>query len=160
MGIYKRKDPNGHFVAYRDFRRDPEAHPLKTPSGKIEIYSSRLAEIAARWQLEVPAFKCGGVDRQRADNFVFLQLPAGGNLCESAGVDFNFAGRGFERMRFRIDPGTVAAVSVRQNGGERSGAAGLRGSEANGHLQAQRPERPLCRCTSSPSRFATSLRIQ
>ena len=23
-----------------------EAHPLKTPSGKIEIYSSRLAEIA------------------------------------------------------------------------------------------------------------------
>lgn len=52
MGIYKRKDPNGHFVAYRDFRRDPEAHPLNTPSGKIEIYSSRLAEIAARWQLE------------------------------------------------------------------------------------------------------------
>ncbi|EOD7385192.1 molybdopterin-dependent oxidoreductase [Klebsiella pneumoniae] len=52
MGIYKRKDPNGHFVAYRDFRHDPEAHPLKTPSGKIEIYSSRLAEIAARWQLE------------------------------------------------------------------------------------------------------------
>lgn len=52
MGIYKRKDPNGHFVAYRDFRRDPEAHPLKTPSGKIEIYSSRLAEIAAHWQLE------------------------------------------------------------------------------------------------------------
>lgn len=47
MGIYKRKDPNGHFVAYRDFRRDPEAHPLNTPSGKIEIYSSRLAEIAA-----------------------------------------------------------------------------------------------------------------
>ncbi|WP_176483049.1 hypothetical protein, partial [Escherichia coli] len=30
----------------------PQAHPLKTPSGKIEIYSSRLAEIAARWQLE------------------------------------------------------------------------------------------------------------
>ena len=52
MGIYKRKDPNGHFVAYRDFRRDPESHPLKTPSGKIEIYSSRLAEIAAHWQLE------------------------------------------------------------------------------------------------------------
>ncbi|MTD39715.1 molybdopterin-dependent oxidoreductase [Erwinia sp. CPCC 100877] len=51
MGIYKRRDPNGHFVAYRDFRRDPEAHPLKTPSGKIEIYSQRLAEIAASWEL-------------------------------------------------------------------------------------------------------------
>ncbi|MBA7934114.1 dimethyl sulfoxide reductase subunit A [Klebsiella sp. RHBSTW-00215] len=52
MGIYKRKDPNGHFVAYRDFRKDPLANPLKTPSGKIEIYSSRLADIAAKWQLE------------------------------------------------------------------------------------------------------------
>ncbi len=51
MGIYKRHDPNGHFVAYRDFRRDPAAHPLKTPSGKIEIYSQRLAEIAASWEL-------------------------------------------------------------------------------------------------------------
>lgn len=51
MGIYKRHDPNGHFVAYQDFRRDPEAHPLKTPSGKIEIYSQRLAEIAASWEL-------------------------------------------------------------------------------------------------------------
>lgn len=52
MGIYKRKDPNGHFVAYKKFRQDPEANPLKTPSGKIEIYSSRLAEIADSWQLE------------------------------------------------------------------------------------------------------------
>jgi Tat-targeted selenate reductase subunit YnfE len=52
MGIYKRKDPNGHFVAYKDFRNDPQANPLKTPSGKIEIYSSRLADIAAGWELE------------------------------------------------------------------------------------------------------------
>ena len=52
MGIYKRKDPNGHFVAYKAFRDDPEANPLKTPSGKIEIYSSRLAEIARTWELE------------------------------------------------------------------------------------------------------------
>ncbi|WP_318367817.1 selenate/tellurate reductase subunit YnfE [Enterobacter sp.] len=52
MGIYKRKDPNGHFVAYKKFRDDPEANPLKTPSGKIEIYSSKLAEIAANWELE------------------------------------------------------------------------------------------------------------
>ncbi|SUW64160.1 Dimethyl sulfoxide reductase DmsA precursor [Buttiauxella agrestis] len=52
MGIYKRKDPNGHFVAYKDFRTDPDANPLKTPSGKIEIYSSQLAKIAASWELE------------------------------------------------------------------------------------------------------------
>jgi anaerobic dimethyl sulfoxide reductase subunit A len=52
MGIYKRRDPNGHFVAYRDFRADPEANPLTTPSGKIEIYSEALAKIAAEWELE------------------------------------------------------------------------------------------------------------
>ncbi|WP_312277096.1 selenate/tellurate reductase subunit YnfE [Kosakonia cowanii] len=52
MGIYKRKDPNGHFVAYKKFRDDPQANPLKTPSGKIEIYSSKLAEIASHWELQ------------------------------------------------------------------------------------------------------------
>jgi biotin/methionine sulfoxide reductase len=31
------------FVLFEDFRRDPKAHPLKTPSGKIEIFSSTIA---------------------------------------------------------------------------------------------------------------------
>nr|WP_315711054.1 DmsA/YnfE/YnfF family dimethyl sulfoxide reductase [Brenneria ulupoensis] len=52
QGIYKRKDPTGHYVAYQDFRDDPIAHPLKTPSGKIEIYSSALASVAANWELK------------------------------------------------------------------------------------------------------------
>jgi anaerobic dimethyl sulfoxide reductase subunit A len=29
-------------VAFEDFRRDPEQHPLNTPSGKIEIFSKQL----------------------------------------------------------------------------------------------------------------------
>ena len=31
------------FVLFEDFRRDPKAHPLMTPSGKIEIFSSTIA---------------------------------------------------------------------------------------------------------------------
>lgn len=52
MGVYKRKDPQEHFVAYKSFREDPQANPLKTPSGKIEIYSENLANIAASWTLK------------------------------------------------------------------------------------------------------------
>ena len=51
IGIYKRK-VDGHYIAYKDFRLDPDANPLNTPSGKIEIYSEQLAEIAASWELD------------------------------------------------------------------------------------------------------------
>ena len=51
QGIFKKRDPQGHHVAYRDFRNDPQANPLTTPSGKIEIYSQQLAEIASTWEL-------------------------------------------------------------------------------------------------------------
>jgi len=32
-------------VAFEDFRRDPEKHPLPTPSGKIEIFSRQLHDL-------------------------------------------------------------------------------------------------------------------
>lgn len=34
---------NAQFTRFADFRRDPDAYPLKTDSGKIEIYSQRIA---------------------------------------------------------------------------------------------------------------------
>lgn len=52
QGIYKRRNPDSHYVAYKTFREDPEKNPLGTPSGKIEIYSERLAQIAATWELK------------------------------------------------------------------------------------------------------------
>ncbi|AJJ10104.1 anaerobic dimethyl sulfoxide reductase chain A [Yersinia rohdei] len=52
QGIFKKRDPAGHHVAYKDFRADPVANPLSTPSGKIEIYSAELANIAATWELQ------------------------------------------------------------------------------------------------------------
>ncbi len=34
---------SAEFIRFADFRRNPQAHPLKTDSGKIEIYSARIA---------------------------------------------------------------------------------------------------------------------
>ena len=35
--------PTEEYVQFADFRRNPEKHPLKTPSGKIEIFSETIA---------------------------------------------------------------------------------------------------------------------
>lgn len=47
MGLFRKE--TGTTVAMQDFREDPEANPLGTPSGKIEIYSERLATMADHW---------------------------------------------------------------------------------------------------------------
>lgn len=72
MGIYKRKDPNGHFVAYRDFRRDPEAHPLKSRPAKLKSTpadsqrlppagSWRKTKLSARCRSTPPHLKAGTI---------------------------------------------------------------------------------------------------
>ncbi len=74
QGVYKVKDEN-HHVAFEDFRNDPEANPLKTPSGKIEIYSQALADNVADWELPegdyispLPVY-CPGVEGFDDPNF-------------------------------------------------------------------------------------------
>lgn len=65
-----------NMVALSEFREDPVKNPLKTPSGKIEIYSERLADIAKTWVLPkgdvisalpkfVPTWEMPGDDLQR-----------------------------------------------------------------------------------------------
>lgn len=51
QGIVKQENPGEPHIQYKAFREDPEGNPLATPSGKIEIYSERLANIAATWRL-------------------------------------------------------------------------------------------------------------
>lgn len=46
---YRMGDDDG--IVLKAFREDPVKNPLPTPSGKIEIYSERLAEIARTWEL-------------------------------------------------------------------------------------------------------------
>ena len=51
QGMYRRNA--GPSVAMAKFRTDPDANPLPTPSGKIEIYSDRLAAMAKSWEFGV-----------------------------------------------------------------------------------------------------------
>ncbi|MEA5659829.1 MAG: molybdopterin-dependent oxidoreductase, partial [Cutibacterium granulosum] len=52
MGVFRKKNPDGYTIPLADFRKDPTAHPLDTPSGKIEIYSDSLAQMARTWVFE------------------------------------------------------------------------------------------------------------
>ena len=42
-GFIELPEPTRDFVLFEDFRNDPQRHPLKTPSGKIEIESATIA---------------------------------------------------------------------------------------------------------------------
>lgn len=51
MGLFRKNA--GPVVALAEFRADPAANPLPTPSGKIEIYSDQLRRMAEKWQFGV-----------------------------------------------------------------------------------------------------------
>ena len=42
-GHCERPAPERPFVRFDDFRRDPAGHPLRTPSGRIELFSETVA---------------------------------------------------------------------------------------------------------------------
>ena len=49
QGVYRLTGQPDTFVASKAFRDDPEANPLTTPSGKIEIFSERLWDMSKTW---------------------------------------------------------------------------------------------------------------
>lgn len=51
MGVYRTHA--GPIVSMADFRNNPKANPLPTPSGKIEVYSASLHTMAQKWQFGV-----------------------------------------------------------------------------------------------------------
>ncbi len=50
QGVYRYTNPDGPTVPLKEFREDPVANPLDTPSGKIEIFSSELWEMTSTWE--------------------------------------------------------------------------------------------------------------
>ena len=78
MGVYRRLHKDGGSIALKKFREDPKKNRLKTSSGKIEVYSESLAEIADTWHLRegdvisplpiyAPAAEYGYDDPRRSD---------------------------------------------------------------------------------------------
>lgn len=65
MGLYRKN--LGSVISLKEFRDDPEENPLDTPSGKIEIYSDRLAAMAKKWKF--------GVFRPELEGDVLVPLP-------------------------------------------------------------------------------------
>ncbi len=53
-GVHRYYNPDGLTVPLKEFRADPDANPLDTPSGKIEIFSSVLWEMKHTWTFDDP----------------------------------------------------------------------------------------------------------
>ncbi len=78
MGVWKQAIKP--YIGLEKFRQDPQANPLKTSSGKIEIFSSALEDISKTWELEegdkitaLPEFYLGydGWDSPRKNKYPF-----------------------------------------------------------------------------------------
>lgn len=59
LGVYQVKRTPGDnygYIAFKDYREDPEGHPLETATGKLEIYSQTLADTfsAMGWDTVTP----------------------------------------------------------------------------------------------------------
>ncbi len=52
IGIYKAPRNLNPFIVFEDYINDPEANPLTTPSGKIEIYSLGIEEKQRTWNIK------------------------------------------------------------------------------------------------------------
>ncbi|ASM40835.1 molybdopterin-dependent oxidoreductase [Campylobacter sp. RM12327] len=50
-GFWKIDKPVKPRIALENFIKDPKSNPLNTPTGKIEIYSTKLAEMKKTWKL-------------------------------------------------------------------------------------------------------------
>jgi len=93
-------------VMHAEFRRNPELHPLATPSGKIEIFSQRIAAFALE--------DCPGYPVWR-EPFEWLGHPSAAHFPLHA----VHRGEGLTRLKIGFDGRSArrSALSLRRRGG-------------------------------------------
>ncbi|MCI0753240.1 molybdopterin-dependent oxidoreductase [Teichococcus vastitatis] len=89
--------PEEDFVLFADFARDPQAHPLNTPSGKVELFSDTIAsfgyaEIGGHPRWQEPGEYLGAPMAERFPLHLLSYQPA-------------------TRLHGQLDPGPVSAAS-------------------------------------------------
>lgn len=97
-GLAWRTDRTEPFVALADWRSDPDAHPLDTPSGKIELFSEQLAAAAEALRgtpdegaiTPIPTY----VPEWGPAEFAVGKAPTGGAQEPDAGLRANEQGSG------------------------------------------------------------------
>lgn len=97
-GLAWRADRTEPFVALADWRSDPDAHPLDTPSGKIELFSEQLAAAAEALRgtpdegaiTPIPTY----VPEWGPAEFAVGKAPTGGAQEPDAGLRANEQGSG------------------------------------------------------------------
>lgn len=111
-------EPERPFVLFEDFRQDPAAHPLRTPSGRIELYSEKIAGFDYADCPPHPAWLppvewLGATAAQRWPLHLLTPQPAGKLHSQmdagSASTELKIDGREV----LRISPSDAAARSIR-----------------------------------------------
>ncbi|MFI3245186.1 MAG: DMSO/selenate family reductase complex A subunit [Ferrimonas sp.] len=81
QGIYRKYLPNGSVIALEAFRNDPIANKLGTPSGKIEVFSTQLQEMADTWEI-APGDVISAIPKYVPTWDGYQQLDEAGNTAE------------------------------------------------------------------------------
>lgn len=116
-GLFRMPEPDRNPTQFEDFRRDPDANPLETPSGRIEIFSEAVAAMGDSEQPGHPVWSdpeewLGGPDAVLYPLHLLTPQPATrlhGQMEQSA---VSRAGKRDGRELLRIHPDAAAARGI------------------------------------------------
>ena len=100
--LYPESEAEKRFVAWADFRADPEGHPLRTESGRIQLFSPKIASYGyddcPGWPVYIPPFADRGDGLDARGDVLRLVSPKTGRRLHSqldavSGRKGNVAGR-------------------------------------------------------------------